>query len=380
MTIRTHRSVLDAHVSGGDLNHLTGLQMGKIDTSMTDTHAVNTAWFFLKTIGSLGVILLLASGCASSGGNPDPLTEFQQEQASQSRVDDINQQLLSLAVEASGGNHVYRIGAGDQIRIEIFNVPELSRDYRVDGNGNINLPLVGELSLSGYDLAQAEHVVASAYGENYLRNPQVSIRVTEFRSQQFTAIGALSSPRIYNVDRRVTLMEAIAMAGGLATSAGSHVYLTDRVRDPETGELGTRSLIIGVEDLMQNPGEYNFLLGDSALINVPRAGSIFVEGAVERPGVFTRQGETTVLKAITMAGGLKFEANRSQIRVLRRNPATNEWQQEEVKMSEIRESPLADLTLEDGDIVMVEYGIMRTAWTGTLRTLRDIAFLGFRPF
>ena len=324
--------------------------------------------------------LAFLMGCASSAHRNGTLAEFQEEHASQARVDDINQQLLTLAVEASGGNQVYRIGAGDQIHIEIFNVPELSREYRVDGNGNINLPLVGEVSLSGYDLAEAERVVATAYGESYLRNPQVSIRVTEFRSQQFTAIGAVSSPRIYNVDRRVTLMEAIAMAGGLSTSAGNHVYLTDRVRDPASGELGTRSLIIGVEDLMQNPADYNFMLGDSALINVPRAGSIFVEGAVSRPGVFTRQGDTTVLKAITMAGGLKFEANRSRIRVLRRDPVSDEWRQEEVNMSEIRESPLADLTLDDGDIVMVEYGVFRTAWTGTIRTLRDIAFLGFRPF
>jgi polysaccharide export outer membrane protein len=326
----------------------------------------------------LGVTLL--SGCASFGSNADSLADFQEEHASQARVDEINQQLLTLAVSSAGDtNDVYRIGAGDQIQVSIFNVSELSGEYRIDGNGYINMPLVGELSISGYDLGQAERVIAEAYGESYLRNPQVSIRVTEFRSQQFTSIGAVSSPRIYNVDRRVTLMEAIAMSGGLASSAGSRIYLTDRVRDPDSGELGTRSLIISVEDLMLNPLDYNFVLGDSALINVPRAGSIFVEGAVQRPGVYQRQGDTTVLKAITMAGGLKFEANRSKLRVLRRDVATAEWIQEEVNMADIRNSPLADVTLDDGDIVMVEYGVLRTAWTGTIRTLRDIAFLGFRP-
>jgi len=328
-----------------------------------------------------GLFVMGLTGCASPGPNADSLAEFQEEHASQARVDEINQQLLALAVEsAANGDMLYRIGAGDQIRISIFNVPELSGEYRVDGSGRVSLPLVGDLELSGYDLAQAERVVAQAYGERYLRDPQVSIRVTEYRSQQFTAIGAFSAPRIYNVDRRVSLMEAIAMAGGLASAAGNQIYLTDRIRDPESGQLGTRSLIISVEDLMQNPSEYNFPLGESALINVPRAGSIFVEGAVERPGVYTRQGDTTVLKAITMAGGLKFEANRSRLRVLRRDPTTNEWLQEEVSMAEIRSSPLADVHLNDGDIVMVEHGVLRTAWTGSIRVLRDIAFLGFRPF
>ncbi len=326
------------------------------------------------------VAIMLVSACASNGQNADALAEFQDEQASQSRVDDINERLLSMAVTTSNPDSAYRIGAGDEISVDIFNVPELSRSYRVDAMGNINMPLVGQLSISGYDLGEAEALIAEAYGERYLRNPQVSISILEFRSQQFTAIGALSSPRIYNTDRQVTLMEAIAMTGGLASDAGTQIYLTDRVRDPETGELGTRSVIISVEDLMSKPENYNFYIGEGALINVPRAGSIFVEGAVERPGVYQRTGDTTVLKAIAMAGGLKFEASRSNLRVLRRDPATNEWLHNEVALNDIRESPNQDITLRDGDILMVEYGVVRTAWTGGLRLLRDVAFLGFRPF
>jgi polysaccharide export outer membrane protein len=325
-------------------------------------------------------ILSLVAACASNGGNADALATFQEEQASQSRVDEINERLLSMAVTTANPDSAYRIGAGDEISVDIFNVPELSRSYRVDAMGNINMPLVGQISISGYDLGEAESIIAEAYGERYLRNPQVSISILEFRSQQFTAIGALSSPRIYNTDRQVTLMEAIAMSGGLASDAGTQIYLTDRIRDPETGDLGTRSVIINVEDLMSRPEDYNFFIGDSALINVPRAGSIFVEGAVERPGVYQRTGDTTVLKAIAMAGGLKFEASRSSLRVLRRDPATNEWLRDEVTLSDIRESPNQDIPLRDGDIVMVEYGVIRTAWSGGLRLLRDVAFLGFRPF
>ena len=325
-------------------------------------------------------VAAILSGCASSGSNTESLSEFQEEYSTQSRVDDINEQLLSLSVSATADNDVYRIGPGDQIKVDIFNVTELSREYRVDGAGKINMPLVGELSISGFDLAAAEQIIADAYAESYLRNPQVAVTVTQFKSKQFTAIGALASPRVYNIERRVTLLEAIAMTGGLAGGAGSYVYLTDRVRDAETGELGTRSLIVNFEELMRNPDTHNVALGDEALINVPKAGSVFVEGAVERPGVYNREGNTTVLKAITMAGGLKFEANRSRLRVLRRDEATDEWVHTEVRFSDIRESPDDDIPLSDGDIVMVEYGPIRTAWTGGLKLLRDVAFLGFRPF
>ncbi len=335
------------------------------------------ASLLLLTLTCLGLMLL--AGCAASGGNSDKLAEFQEEHASQARVDDINQQLLSMAVGTSVVDHAYRLGIGDEIDVEIFGVEELSRAYRIDSLGSINMTLIGEVAISGYTVSEAERVVAKAYAERYLRDPQVGIRITEYRSQQFTAIGAVASPRVYTTQRRITLLEALAMSGGLSATAGSQIYLTDRVREPESGEMRTRTLIISVDDLMRHTDEYNLLLGDSALVNVPRAGSIFVEGAVSRPGVYTRQGDTTVLKAITMAGGLSFEANRSRLRVLRRDPETLEWRQEEVNFSEIRNSPIADLTLNDGDIVMVEYGAFRTAWSGTMRTLRDIALLGWRP-
>ncbi len=336
------------------------------------------------SVSQLVFLLALASlltACAGTATNDDGLTvsEFQEEQSEILRMEEINQRLLAATSSMPEEERLYRIGAEDQIRVEIFGVSDLSREYVVDGRGHINMPLVGEVAVSGYTVPEAEQAIANAYGEEYLRDPQVSIRVTEYRSQQFTAMGAVNSPRVYSTRRRVSLMEALAMAGGLSTSAGNHVYLTDRVRDPETGEMSTRSLIIKIEDLLRNTSEYSFLLGDSALINVPRAGSIFVEGAVQSPGVYTRHGDTTVLKAVAMAGGLRFEANRSRIRILSREPGAQQWEEKIISYSDIRSDPTSDKPLRDGDIVMVEHGPIRTAWSGTLRAFRDIAFLGWRP-
>jgi len=325
---------------------------------------------------------LFLGGCA--GGPPpgsDGMTfeEFQNEYATDNDTSNLNQQLLSRAVATGLDDSVYRLGAGDEISMKVFGVDELSGDYRIDGMGRVSVPLIGELALSGYSLNEAEGVLAARYGAKYLRNPQVNLSVVEFRSQQFTAIGALSQPKIYNTQRKVSLVEALAMAGGLSSNAGETVYLTDRVRDSEDGTLKVRNLMINIEDLMQGGADTNVVLGESAVINVPEAGSFFVEGAVERPGVYTQSGEITVLKAITMAGGLKFEANRSKLNVLRRDPQSNQWNQETVAMNEIRESPLADIKLRDGDIVMVESGPFRTAWVGAWEGLRRLVMVGYRP-
>ena len=333
-------------------------------------------------ISVLVAATLLFAGCASGpprGGDGMTFEDFQNEYTTENETSNLNQQILSRAVSTGLDDSVYRLGPGDEISMKVFGVEELSGDYRINGMGRVSLPLIGDLALSGYSLSEAENVLAERYAAKYLRNPQVNLSVVEFRSQQFTAIGALAQPRIYATQRKVSLIEALAMAGGLASNAGETVYLTDRVRDAQDGTLKVRNLVINIEDLTRGGAETNVVLGESAVINVPEAGSFFVEGAVERPGVYTQSGEITVLKAITMAGGLKFEANRSRLNVLRRNAQTNEWNQETVAMNEIRESPLSDIKLRDGDIVMVESGPIRTAWVGAWEGLRRLVMVGYRP-
>jgi len=329
---------------------------------------------------STALLVACAGNRPAGDGSAISVDEFRSQYANSSQdVDSVNQQLLSLAADSDNSEGVYRLGPGDEITMNVFGVEELSGNYRIDGQGRISLPLVGAVEVSGYTLAEAEDVLEARYAEKYLRNPQITVSVMEFRSQQFTAVGALSQPRVYNTQRKITLIEALAMAGGLGEDAGPNVYLSDRVRNPETGELGTRSLAISLDELTQGKPEVNVVLGEQALINVPPAGSVFVEGAVERPGVYQQRGGTTVLKAIAMAGGLAFEANRNTIFVLRRDPSSGEWQQQQVVMSEIRASPNADIKLSDGDIVVVESGAVRTAWMGFWSGLARIAMLGFRP-
>jgi len=327
----------------------------------------------------------LLAGCAS-GPQSDTegemsFEEFRSQYAGPATqdIDDLNQQLLSMAVSTDSSDGVYRLGPGDEITVNVFGVEELSDNYRIDGMGRVSLPLIGAVEISGYTLTETEDVLEKRYSQEYLRNPQITVSVMEFRSQQFTAVGAVSQPRVYNTERQITLIEALAMAGGLAEKAGPYVYLTDRVRNPETGELGTRSLAISVEDLTQSRPEVNVVLGEAALINVPPAGSVFVEGAVERPGVYQQRGETTVLKAIAMAGGLSFEAKRNSIYVLRRDQSSGTWNRQAFAMADIRESPENDVRLADGDIVMVENGPIRTAWVGFWTGLSRVVMLGFRP-
>lgn len=332
---------------------------------------------FLILLATASILLM---GCATNGGDgrETSLEAFQQEAASQNRTSELNDTLMMKAVEGSGGS-VYRVGPEDRIRVDIFGVEDLSREYRINGAGRILLPLVGEVSVSGLSLSEVERAIAEAYSEDYLKNPQVSVEVIEYRSQQFTVVGAVTNPRVYSVSRQTTLIEALAMAGGISERAGSSVYLTDRVRDPESGKLGTRTMIIDIEELMQDAGEYNLVLGEAAMINVPRGGFVYVEGAVSSPGAYPQRTDTTVLKALAQAGGFTFEADRSDVRVLRRAADGSGWQEQPIDYQSIRENPGNDIALRNGDIVVVDSSAIKSGLSNFGKVFQPLAWLGFRP-
>jgi polysaccharide export outer membrane protein len=108
----------------------------------------------------------------------------------------------------------YRISPNDLIEVEVYGVPDLKRTVRVNSSGLVSLPLVGPVSIGGLTAEQAEARLAQVYGDKYLQNPQVSIFIREFTTQRITMEGAVRSPGVYPFTGQITLMRAIAQAGG----------------------------------------------------------------------------------------------------------------------------------------------------------------------
>lgn len=109
----------------------------------------------------------------------------------------------------------YRVGAQDLLAISVFGVQELSKEVRVNSNGQISLPLIGGLMAGGRTIPELEAELARKYAEGYLQNPQVSVFVKEFASQRVTLEGAIAKPGIYPITGKTTLLQAIALAGGI---------------------------------------------------------------------------------------------------------------------------------------------------------------------
>ncbi|MFP8781188.1 polysaccharide biosynthesis/export family protein [Hydrogenophaga sp. RWCD_12] len=108
----------------------------------------------------------------------------------------------------------YRVSPNDLIDMEVYGVPELKKTLRVNSSGQITLPLVGNLAVVGMTGQQVEQAIAAAFADKYLQNPQVSIYIKEFTVRRVTVEGAVAKPGIYPVTGELTLLRAIALAGG----------------------------------------------------------------------------------------------------------------------------------------------------------------------
>lgn len=115
----------------------------------------------------------------------------------------------------SGEQSDYRIGALDMLEISVFQVPDLDKTVQVSSSGQIELPLIGAVTAVGKTVEQLQADIAAKLGAKYLQSPQVSVFVKDALSQRITIEGAVNKPGIYPTSGQTTLLQAIALAGGL---------------------------------------------------------------------------------------------------------------------------------------------------------------------
>jgi protein involved in polysaccharide export with SLBB domain len=154
---------------------------------------------------------------------------FPQDVSVSGTPQEANQKIKSLSQSSrSSSTHEYTIGAGDLLSISVFDVPELTREVRVNQSGAISIPLVPtRLHVSGLTESQAEQKIADVLEANGLvSHPEVGVSVKEHRSRPITIVGAVQHPMVYEADHGVTLLEVLAEAGGIAADAGDTIIVT----------------------------------------------------------------------------------------------------------------------------------------------------------
>src|SRR6204780_2381621 len=262
------------------------------------------------------------------------------------------------------------IGSGDLLHIDVFDVPELSRDVRGGDGGDISYPLVpGKIQAAGLTPFELEGKIEQLLVENGLvSHPQVSVFVKEQNSQPVSVVGAVQHTMVYQVIRPTTLLEVLSAAGGITDDAGSIVVITRQARAdaPRTQAISATDdpdknkqiITIRLQDLLESGNSvFNIPIYGGDVVSVPRAGIVYVLGlGVAQPGGYVLQShgeQVTVLKAVALAHGLTGFAKADSAVIMRLNPATGTRDQIPVHIKAIEDHKIDDVPMKSNDVLYV---------------------------
>lgn len=149
----------------------------------------------------------------------------------------------------------YELGAGDRLRVTVFGHPDLSGQFEIDGSGKVALPLVGGVTLGGLTLAQAEEAIVLALRPDYLINPRISLEVLNYRP--FYIIGEIRAPGSYSFVNGITVLNAVAIAGGFTYRARESRMTIIRAGDPEMEKTpATQATVVLPGDVIEIPQRF----------------------------------------------------------------------------------------------------------------------------
>jgi len=268
----------------------------------------------------------------------------------------------------------YVIGPEDLLEIEVFQADELKRKTRVSSQGYIGFPLIGQVKAGGLTTSQLEKEIASRL-DRFMEGPIVSVYVAEYKARKIAVIGSVTAPQIYSVTGQKYLLDMLSMAGGLTKDAGDICYVI-RPLNEEGGISRTETIVIDLKELLINGNvALNIPVFNGDVINIPKGGMVFVDGAVERPGAFPLQQNTTLLQAVAMAGGLKFEADKSDIRIFRdRGDGSRDIIT--VDYEAINKGVSGDVSIKDNDIIIVPKSGIKNFFSGFLNAIKGLISFG----
>jgi polysaccharide export outer membrane protein len=314
-----------------------------------------------------------------------------QEIESSKQVKAMNERILMSTLSSKRDPYSdYQIGPEDLLEISVFEVENLNKTVRVSSQGNISLPLLGVLRVRGLTANELEREIKDLLAEKYIQDPYVSVFITEYRNQRISVMGAVEKPDVFEITGQRTILDMLAMAGGLKDDAGHLLFLIrppalegeapEPLKGEERSEAETlRTFVIDLEELLvKGDLTLNLPLIHGDVINIPVSGKVFVGGEVWRPGGFSLgRKRITLSQAIVLAGGVKPQANGSQTRIFRYSEKDNGRNILSVNVYAIQKGQEEDLYLKENDIVIVPKHGVKAFFVGVRETLTGVFSMGY---
>jgi polysaccharide export outer membrane protein len=258
----------------------------------------------------------------------------------------------------------YVLGSGDQVMVQLTPGGEdvNGKLWRIDEAGDLTVPMAGTAHAAGLTTHGLADVLTERYGV-FFRAPQVIVSVSEMRSQPVSVMGAVNTPGVHQLQGHRTLVEVLALAGGLRADAGYRVKITRRgdwgtipLAGAVTSEEGVSVAEVALKGLMEaaDPSQ-NIAIMPEDVLTVPVAEMVYVIGDVHKSGGFIlgERRQISVLEALALSEGLGPSARAEQARILRANEGADSRTELSVDLKKILAGQANDVTMQSNDILFV---------------------------
>lgn len=217
----------------------------------------------------------------------------------------------------------YLVGPQDVLTITVWDQEDLTGKFAVEADGTFTFPLIGRVKAGGLTLRELEAQIKRQLMDGFFKNPQISVAVEQYRSQRVFIVGEVRNPGTYPLTGDMSLIEAIARAGSTLPSASGEALVVRSTN--ENGIAGpvlpsvdnTEVSRVDLKELQSGALSQNIALRDGDTIFVPRAETIYVFGQVRNPGGYPIQRDTSVLQALSLAGGVTDRGATGRIKIVR---------------------------------------------------------------
>jgi polysaccharide biosynthesis/export protein len=218
----------------------------------------------------------------------------------------------------------YVVGAQDVLTINCYDQNDLSGKFTLETDGTFTYPLIGRVTAGGLTLREVEaELKRRLVSEGYFKKPQITVSVDTYKSQKVFIVGEVRTPGSYPLSGDMNLVEALARAGSTLPSASGEAVIVHGGNQASGPTLPTQEndlnvVRVDLRDLQNGSLSGNAALRDGDTIFVPRAESVYVFGQVKNPGAYPlQQMNTTVLQALSLAGGVNDRGTTSRIKIVR---------------------------------------------------------------
>jgi polysaccharide biosynthesis/export protein len=219
----------------------------------------------------------------------------------------------------------YIVGAQDVLTITSYDQADLTGRFTVEADGTFTYPLIGRVKAGSLTLRQVEAELKNRLkAEGYFVNPQVTVSIEQYKSQKIFVVGEIRVPGAYPLSGNMTLIEALARAGSTLPSASNEALIIRATPGgapsaaAEVNRDGANVTRVNLKDIEAGILTQNAALHDGDTIVVPRAQSVYVFGQVKSPGAYPlQQANTTVLQALSLAGGVTENGSTNRIKIVR---------------------------------------------------------------